>query len=309
MLQKHAARLVFALVVCVALIIIGRNLYRKHLSQELIEALHKHDHAKTLTLLQRGVDPNAPSANKNASLSLYGAESVSPLYFAVEANDANTVNLLLAHGAKPDSIAFNLATSQNYHAIAMTLLQNGADPNARRSDLAWKTLDIDMPITDAAKHLDATLLQAMLDKGANPNVKNEFSQTALIIACNKGRRDVAEMLIRRGADPNIMGDGRTALTAHLSSGNNPYIALVRLLLDHKADVNLRKPDQFSALMLASTFGSVELIKLLLAAGADPRVRVKSTQQGNSGEWTALRLAQRAKRSDVVRLLQQAGATE
>ena len=309
--KNRSVRLTFVLVVCLALCIIGHNLYQRHLRQEFVEALRKGDRAQTLTLLQRGLDPNEPVryVSKDKGMSLYSPEIVSPLYFAVEASDAPLVDLLLAHGARPDSLAFNLATSHHSHVIAMTLLEHGADPNARSS---FYIQSKDTPLTDAARppdiygSLDAPLLKALLDRGADPNVKDSFSQTALMWVCSQGRRDMALLLLSHGADPNVMdADGRTALTRAIEK---PDIALVRLLLTHKVDVNVHNSFGPTALISAALRGDVTIVKLLLATGADVHVRFKSPRQG-SQEWTVLKMARQSKHPEIVRLLQHAGATE
>ena len=260
--KNRSARLALGLVCVVLLVMIARNLYQAHLRREFLAALKAGDLATVRTLLQHGINPNTPIRNANQS-AYSPAATVSPLFVAVESNSAPIVDLLLAQGAKPDSMAFNYATFNNYHAIAMTLLQHGADPNARSSDLAWKTINTDMPLTDAAGHADVPLVQAMLDKGADPNTKNINAQTALIIACQQGHRDVAAILLKRGADPNVMAiDRQSAIgrTALMTAVEKPDIGLARLLLDNKADVNAHQQNTSTALMLAAAFGRQRLSK-------------------------------------------------
>ena len=45
-------------------------------------------------------------------------------------------------------------------------------------------------------------MELLITKGANVNAKDEDNYTALILASKKGHKDVAELLIAKGADVN-----------------------------------------------------------------------------------------------------------
>ncbi len=133
--------------------------------------------------------------------------------------------------------------------------------------------------------------------------------TPLMEASFKGNSEQVSQLIREGVDVNQTGYcGKTALflVHHLDT--------VRLLLAAGAKVNvLEEQDPFrvsvfgkcrgwSPLMYAVHHGNVDIVKELLAAGAD--VNLKTTR----GD-TALKLAQQSSNAEVIQLLKQAGAKE
>jgi len=74
---------------------------------------------------------------------------------------------------------------------------------------------------------------------------------------------------------------------------------VRALLDAKADVNARKADGGTALIVASEKGHKDVVKALIGAKAD--VSAKATG------GTALFLATKHGFTEVARMLKQAGA--
>jgi len=78
------------------------------------------------------------------------------------------------------------------------------------------------------------------------------------------------------------------------------VEVVKELIKAKADVNATN-ELYTALMLASENGHMEVVKVLLAAGAD--VNVKS-RTGN----TALSQATEQGHSEIIELLKKAGAT-
>ena len=129
--------------------------------------------------------------------------------------------------------------------------------------------------------------------------------TPLLVATVRGHVAMAEFLLNQGADPNIMAAGYSPL--HWASGAwenytaNPVygmidamggiqdrqakLKLVKDLLAHGANINarmLRPQPTFAGgylestgatpFLLASAADDVEMMKLLLAAGADPKIR-------------------------------------
>lgn len=125
--------------------------------------------------------------------------------------------------------------------------------------------------------------------------------TAAHFACVEKNRDVMEILIEFHADLSLLGhDGRSCL--HMASGNGGRANLVKLLLEHGARdvVNHANIEGDRPLHLASYYGKEDIVRLLLAAGADLDVL--------DGEgWSSLHRAAYQGRSDTVRLLLERGA--
>jgi ankyrin repeat protein len=147
---------------------------------------------------------------------------------------------------------------------ALAALKAGGDVNARGPDgttaLIW-----------AAYNDDAELVAKLVDAGADANAKNEFGASALSEAAIAGYADVVAALLEGGADANITNpEGETPLMAVARTGN---VNAATLLLDAGADVNaVELWGQQSALMWAAAQKQPEMIKLLIARGADVDAR-------------------------------------
>jgi ankyrin repeat protein len=123
------------------------------------------------------------------------------------------------------------------------------------------------PFMYAALYGDAAMLEQLIKKGADPNVKNFAGATALMWAATDLSK--TRVLLDHGADVNaISEDNRTALmiAASLPNGRSS----VKLLLDHKANTNpTHHPDtESSPLNQAALSGDPEIMRMLIAHGAN-----------------------------------------
>lgn len=168
-------------------------------------------------------------------------------------------------------------------------LRRGMSPNAMYENTGRRAL------TAAAAGGRVAVVRALLDAGADPNGHDSWRAmpprgTALEKACELGHRDVVRLLLERGASIEEKGL-RTPLWTAVAHG---HPELVKLLLARGA----RFDD--SAFAKAIWAGKPETVALLLAAGADPHRR------DDDGETPAHGAAIHAS-ADIMRLLIAAGA--
>jgi uncharacterized protein len=109
------------------------------------------------------------------------------------------------------------------------LLDNGANPNARRPDRIIKKFD-DGSVLDHFKHSNAMVyaainedpdyLKLLLEHGGDPNTRNTNDETLLFQAYiwhNQWQN--VQVLVEHGADPNIPVQGGTILYDYATEGN------------------------------------------------------------------------------------------
>ncbi len=105
-------------------------------------------------------------------------------------------------------------------------------------DIDSTTRDGDSALANAVFHEHCTLASFLLDRGANPNFANRQSgDTVLMWAAVTGNLTITDLLLRHGANVN-------------AENRNGYRALYR----------------------AASKGHVEVVKMLLAGGAEPRAK-------------------------------------
>jgi ankyrin repeat protein len=139
---------------------------------------------------------------------------------------------------------------------------------------------------------------------ADPDLVHRFDgtgATALHGACYWGRHECVERLLAAGADPSVRSTDEflripplgTAIATtpgvpQPSDDPDVVLALVRLLLEHGADVEGTRGDGMTALHAAAWRGLGRVVQELLDAGADPRATaVAGPHVGQTPADTAL----------------------
>lgn len=67
-------------------------------------------------------------------------------------------------------------------------------------------VDIDKELIKAVKSRDIKRVIELLERGANPNAKDEYGWTPLHHAAKKGSVDIAKLLINKGANVNAKSE-------------------------------------------------------------------------------------------------------
>jgi uncharacterized protein len=262
-------------------------------------------------LLEAGADPNAS-----------GPDDETVLMTAARTGNPEVIEALLMRGANVNATeswqgqdALMWAALENNAAAVKTLVEHGADTNARSKELNFPEYRYEtngmavfqLPkggwtaLMYAAREnaIDAAAALADLKVDLNAVTRQEGT-TALQLAIINVHYDLANLLLEKGADPNIQdSSGMTALYA---------------AVDMRAPANmLTRPEP----KIRDKLDAAGLAKALLAHGADPNARLKKPIVGRHqnlvgdaslGEG-ATALARASKTSDVpvMQLLLDGGA--
>ena len=119
------------------------------------------------------------------------------------------------------------------------------------------------------------LCQKSLEKGMSPNASSNQWQCPLQAASFYGCETIVRLLLDHGANINNFGFlFHTALIAAVRGGHG---SIAQLLVERGIDVNEAEPGNGSALALAARSGQYSIIDLLLAHDADVNVSMKHTR--------------------------------
>ena len=231
-----------------------------------------------------------------------------PLLYAVLGGDTETVRVLLDRGAKLADPAADgtppllLALVKRHEALALFLLDKGADPNAAGPGYA--------PLHVASATAQREAVKALLSHGAQPNVRMEkpisFTEafvsgtkvspgagwadmkgaTPFMVAARTVNVPIMRDLVAAGADPKLTGeDGTTAmmLSAGLGKRANADIGYftwdearamdaIKLTLELGVSVNATNKDGETAMHGATYHAAHQIIDLLVKNGANLNVK-------------------------------------
>ncbi|MGB7292018.1 MAG: ankyrin repeat domain-containing protein [Thermodesulfobacteriota bacterium] len=184
-------------------------------------------------LLKAGADPNAKTKyhgrtplilaalnghldvvkillNSGADVNYIGPDGVNALIFAVDGDNIQIAGELLHAGADVNRRVFNDTTTPLLRAVrkgntemVKLLIKARADVNARDTTNLTPSGGIKSEMTPlilASSEGHIEIVRALLEAGADVNAKNGKGKTALSIATGKGNKEIAELLMQKGAE-------------------------------------------------------------------------------------------------------------
>ena len=219
-------------------------------------------------LLKAGADPNAA-----------GPEGETPLMTVARTGAVPAAKVLIAHGAKIDAreswhgeTALMWAAAQRHPEMIAALIAAGADVNGMSTVVHWERQTTAeprekwlppggfTPLMFAARENCVECVRVLADHGANLNLADPDGITPMVNSIINGHYDVARLLLDKGADPNLFDKtGRAALYAAVDAHTMPYS-------------NRPSPDESP-----NETSSLELVKALVAHGADVNMQLKTQQ--------------------------------
>jgi ankyrin repeat protein len=291
-------------------------------------------------LVEHGADLNARSAtlplytpkiiDKSVALYDFYNENVyfpkvrggfTPLMFAAQAGDLDSVRILLAAGvaiedATPDDGSpLVLASSNGHQEVALFLLEKGANPMATDgyglTAMHWALQEGIIALFSRPMPTDRfwlhpqmlELVQALLDRGADPNarIQKDFlpydihrfgrsrglshpqvgltGATPFLLAAAVADLDAMHVLVEAGADPTLatteeitpmmvaagMGPDRRSITR---DQRKKFLEAVKLAEQWGGDVKAVGLGGRTALHGAALYGLTEVVQFLAEKGAD-----------------------------------------
>ncbi len=227
-------------------------------------------------LLDRGAQVNAKETLRETTAVMWAAEQ----------NHADVIKLLVDHGADVTVQSKKAAAKKEYGVVY----------KMKEGSFAGGTTALVLAAREGAIQSVAALLAAKAD----PNQTSGDGSSALLVAIQNGHYDVAKFLVEHGADVNLANDkGWNPLYLavkhrNIETGTIPVpnadqaMGFIKMILDRggvnvnarlTANTEIRNGQRATWLneagatpfLRAALCGDVEVMRLLLAHGADPKI--------------------------------------
>jgi len=199
-----------------------------------------------------------------------GDQVETSLHHAVKQRDSETVEKLITDGTdlnKQDAkgqTPLMIATYNHDFEMAKKLVDAGADVNLQ-DDMQ------NSPFLYAGAEGYIDILKLCIGSNADTTITNRYGGTALIPASERGHVETVEVLLKEtDIDVNHINNlGWTALLEAiiLGDGSKSQTEIVRLLVNHGADVNIADKDGTTPLAHARNKGYGDIEGVLLKAGS------------------------------------------
>jgi ankyrin repeat protein len=219
------------------------------LADQLGKAIAGRDGARIRELIARGADVNHREH----------ADEETFLMVAARAGDLETVRALVEAGAE-----VNVQIEDHELEVVASALLYAARARHR------EVYDYLAPRCCTDVRTDAETARAPAKKPRKPSKEEK----AIFDAIFKGRLKNVQQLLDGGVDANLTDRNNASLL--WAAAAHDKVPIVKLLLARKADVDIRQKEDGSTALLVT--GTLEIARLLLAAGADFRIQ---TRHGNT----------------------------
>jgi ankyrin repeat protein len=201
----------------------------------------------------------AKGADKMANITGHGTTAASGLHNLVDDDPAGLTTALIECGMRAA-----ISRSPPDFVTAITLVESHGPGVLNMRNAQEQTL-----LHLVAKHNKADYAELLLQRGADPSVRDRYGWQPLRACCTSrgASLDVARLLLRHGADITAVGpDGWQVVHAAAFFGFAPF---VRFLIESGVDPNARDRAEATPLHHASSLGRLEVVQVLIKKGADP----------------------------------------
>ncbi|XP_067122196.1 ankycorbin-like [Centruroides vittatus] len=125
---------------------------------------------------------------------------------------------------------------------------------------------ISTPLHRAASEGKEDAIYQLLNSGININARDAIGRTALMVAIERGYRNITKTLLEAGTDADLRDNNRD--NALLLSVKIGQYGLADIILDYTRDINLAGQDGKTALHLLTEKKQIRVAEKLISKGAD-----------------------------------------
>jgi len=242
-------------------VIISKNAgkYKSPSYSPLLLALKMENYELAKLLIKNGADVNTLLPSENQYYPKY-----SPLLFAIKLKNYEFAKYLIKSGAKVNTtnkelyIDLLIAVKEYNPDTVKMLLNKGADINARYYD------NNNILHIASQNRYGIKVIEILLEQKMDVNSLNIYNQTPLYFAVNRWADEIAETLLKSGANPNIQSSEKNTngWTPLMLTAKSNSIDCAILLMEFNADKSITNKKGQTALDIAKEKNNLIIIEII-----------------------------------------------
>jgi ankyrin repeat protein len=264
----------------------------------LFEAIEAGDVKEVKKLIKAGADPNETNGQGVSALMVAMMSGAEPVVDALIKSEVD-----VTYSMQDGKSALFLAVASGNDGMVKALLKRGAQLD-EIYEVGHNGIEVSgcspLYVASFVGHID--ICRVLIKEGADINSCNDGGFNPLMAAIQGGHQDIVALLLKSGADvdPAVYSiidhpSFNKVTTPLYIATQKEDLAVVKLLLNAKADVNAQAGNGWTPLKCACHAGNEDLVKLFLKAGADVNI-------ADENNYTPLMNAVSKGHEDIVKLL-------
>ncbi|XP_052092782.1 ankyrin-1-like isoform X2 [Mytilus californianus] len=232
----------------------------------------------------------------SAKTDIRGLFGSTPLYTATKKNNVEVVKLLLDRSANPNisndynNTPLHVAIAKGYYEIAMLLLEHKADFN-------FQDVDNKTPLFLSAENKNGVIKDFISKMSNSVNVRRQYNSALLYIACNSGDFNEVKNILLQGNINVNNNENEFLQTALYIASEKGHSDIVSLLFDHQCDANISNKNKDLPLHAAAQKGHTKVVEFLVTYNANDL-----NNNDNKCKKSPLYLASEQGHTKIVKLL-------
>jgi len=212
---------------------------------------------------------------KKLSFNKKNRKGETPLHYAVENKAYEALQFLIDNKANSflrtnniESLLHIAARLKDEKSVKILL----SDPIIRKNINRFKCYENGMtPLMVAVEMGNINIITAMIEAGADVNMKNSQNEHSLLIAIRNDHAEIAEMLLKHGANlktPHTYRNAHIIANLHYWKDPNDYIRMLKALHRGGADIDAKGSNGETELYRAALNSDTSKVKAFLELGAN-----------------------------------------
>lgn len=196
-----------------------------------------------------------------AEIDARNKHGMTPLHLAAARGTKSTVWLLLENGASPTQVDTNdhnalYKAVTGLHLGCCQILIQKEENLVNSKDLSWRT-----PLHEAASWGSLPIVEMLLSHDAHIDAQTRKGQTPLYLSILQDHFSVAELLVKKGANLQILNTNKRWTALHLAAWAGSLV-IVEILISNGADIDAQDRQGYTAQHFALQAGHGGIVDCL-----------------------------------------------